>query len=183
MSRRFPRDHLFVVGKSEKGYITFETLFEYICNEFYNWLVNNNIERPVIVFSDWHETRNNYYLVNKMNELGIIMVGLLPNTTHLCQPLDVSVFRPLKANWARAVREFEDRNPGQIVSQTNFAQVAIPLYYNTVSVTHIRSGFRKCGLYPWNPDAPDYTKLQAAAAQRESPATIFEGIEQRKFQV
>ena len=32
-------------------------------------------------------------------EKGIILMALLPNTTHLLQPLDVAIFRALKAAW------------------------------------------------------------------------------------
>ena len=31
------------VGKSEKGYITFETLYEYLCNSFNDWLNEHNV--------------------------------------------------------------------------------------------------------------------------------------------
>lgn len=35
---KFPSGYDFTVGKSEKGYITFETLYEYLCNDFHDWL-------------------------------------------------------------------------------------------------------------------------------------------------
>ena len=35
----------------------FEILYEYIINGFKKWLEDNDIPTPVIVFSDWHETR------------------------------------------------------------------------------------------------------------------------------
>ncbi|CAL4255834.1 unnamed protein product, partial [Meganyctiphanes norvegica] len=50
------------------------------------------------------------------------------------------------------------------------------LLYETVTETNIRSGFSKCGLYPLNDESPDYTKLQASAARRESGSSIYEGI-------
>ena len=66
------------VGKSEKGYITFETLYEYLCNSFNDWLNENNVSRPVILWTDWHETRNNYFLAKQLQELQMIMYGLPP---------------------------------------------------------------------------------------------------------
>ena len=66
----------FVVGNSEKGWITFETLYEYFVNYFSKWLTENNIQRPVIVWNDWHETRCNFFLAKRLTELGIIMIGL-----------------------------------------------------------------------------------------------------------
>ena len=46
---------------------------------------------------------------------------------------------------------------------------------------NIIAGFEKCGLLPLNSQRPDYSKLESAAAQKENPATIFEGINQGKF--
>ena len=168
----------FFVGKSEKGWITFETLYEYFVNCFSKWLTANNIQRPVIVWTDWHETRCNYFLAKRLTELGIIMIGLLPNTMHLLQPLDVSVFGPMKRAWGNTARAYTDKNPDEIISTANFAKIFIPFYYRTMKVDNIKSGFRKCGLFPFSEDSPDYTKLEAAAAQKEAPSTIFIGVDQ-----
>ncbi|CAL4188900.1 unnamed protein product, partial [Meganyctiphanes norvegica] len=97
------------------------------------------------------------------------------------QPLDVSVFRPLKLQWSQAVRKFTDTHPDEIINQTNFASIFVPLYYETVNKLNIKSGFKKCGLFPFNPDSPDYGKLEAAAAQREPLSNIFQGINQGGF--
>ena len=90
------RPYHFICGKSENGWITFETLFEYLVNGFDKWLRTENIQRPVLVFCDWHETRANYFLAQRCTSLGIVLIGLLPNTTHILQPLDVGVFGPLQ---------------------------------------------------------------------------------------
>ena len=177
MGERFPEEYEFCVGKSEKGYITFETLYEYLCNSFNDWLNANQVTRPVIVWTDWHETRNNYYLARQLQELDIILYGLPPNTTHIMQPLDVAVFGPLKKNWSRGAKEYESQNPDTMITQVNFAEVFLPIYFNSLSADNIKAGFHKCGLCPFNPEAPDYSKLKSASAQREEPSTIFEGID------
>lgn len=177
MAEHFPENYDCCVGKSESGYITFETLYEYLCNSFNDWLNDNNVERPIIMWTDWHETRNNYYLAKQLQHLKIIMYGLPPNTTHMMQPLDVAVFGPLKKAWSRGAKEFEHQNPDTMITQINFAEVFLPLYYDCVTADNIKSGFSKCGLYPFNAESPDYSKLVSASAQREVTSSIFEGIE------
>lgn len=177
MAEKFPSDYNFTVGKSEKGYITYETLYEYLCNDFNDWLTEQHVQRPVIVYTDWHETRNNYFLAKTLNELNIILYGLPPNTTHFMQPLDVAVFGPLKKGWARSAREWENAN-NESVTQVTFAQAFMPAYHKYLSAENIKSGFAKCGLLPFNSDSPDFSKLEAAAAQKEHASTIFEGIDQ-----
>lgn len=177
MAEHFPEQFECCVGKSDRGYITFETLYEYLCNSFNDWLNDNNVQRPIILWTDWHETRSNYFLAKELLELNIIMYGLPPNTTHIMQPLDVAVFGPLKKAWAKGAKDFEHKNPDSMITQTNFAEVLLPLYYGCIKPENIKAGFDKCGLYPFNPEAPDYSKLEAASAQREVPSTVFEGIE------
>lgn len=38
IAEKFPPGLEFMVGKSERGYITNETLYEYLCNGFNDWL-------------------------------------------------------------------------------------------------------------------------------------------------
>lgn len=177
MGENFPEDYECCVGKSEKGYITMETLYEYLCNSFNDWLNQNEVQRPIIIWTDWHETRNNYYLGKQLQELNIVLYGLPPNTTHIMQPLDVGVFGPLKKNWSQGAKDYEHENPDTLITQINFAKVFLPIYFNCVSTNHIKAGFKKCGICPFDPDAPDYSKLQSASTQREEPSSIFEGID------
>lgn len=182
ISEEFPDNLDHTIGKSDKGYITYETLYEYLCNTFNDWLNSQNIQRPVIVWSDWHETRNNYYLANTLHEQNIILYGLLPNSTHFLQPLDVSVFGPIKKGWAKMAKEWEEAHNDEDITQVNFAKVFLPAYYKYMTADNIKSGFSKCGLVPFNPDSPDYSKLKAGPSQRASDASIFEGINQGESQ-
>lgn len=43
MTEEFPENYEFMVGKSERGCITFETLYEFLCNGFNDWLTTNNV--------------------------------------------------------------------------------------------------------------------------------------------
>ncbi|KAK7043827.1 hypothetical protein SK128_024576 [Halocaridina rubra] len=69
------------------------------------------------------------------------------------QPLDVAVFGPLKKGWSKECKEWEVAHNDE-------------------------AGIKKCGLVPFDPEAPDYTKLTAAASQRENSSTNFEGVNQ-----
>ncbi|KAK3856734.1 hypothetical protein Pcinc_036956 [Petrolisthes cinctipes] len=64
------------------------------------------------------------------------------------QPLDAGVFGPLKKAWTRAAKELEWEHDQHLTTK------------------NIQSGFAKCGLVPFDPERPDYTKLEAAAAQQ-----------------
>merc|ERR1712055_375679 len=101
---------LFFLNHSLKSLTRYSILYEYLVNDFNEWLRKNKIQRPVILFSDFHDTRNNYHLAKRMNELSIAVICLYPNSTHILQPLDVSCFRPLKNEWRKAMNKFSRNN-------------------------------------------------------------------------
>ena len=175
--KKIPDEYDFTVGKSESGYINMESFYEYMMNDLDKWLTENNVQRPVLIYTDWHESRCNRYLSQALDAKEIILIGLLPNTTHLLQPLDVCVFFPLKAAWRKAAREYI-KEDDEFIKQETFANVAIPLYYKYVTKKNIESGFRKCGLYPFDDVAPDFSKLEANTARKRPSTTLFEGISQ-----
>lgn len=93
-------------------------------------------------------------------EMQIILYALPPNTTHILQPADVSVFAPLKSYWKSTVRKFlfKPENLNSAVTKTNFCTLlAETLQHHNMTQT-IKNGFNRCGLYPFNADKPDYTK-------------------------
>ena len=94
------------LGRSETGWMRGEVFFEYITNEFHNWVVENNIEKPVLLLVDGHKSHMSLTLSKKCEEMQIILYALLPNTTHILQPADVSVFAPAKTYWKSTVRAF-----------------------------------------------------------------------------
>lgn len=168
----------FTIGTSDSGYINAAVLYEYLCDDFCEWLTANNVKRPVVIWTDWHESRNGYWLARKLSQLNIILYGLPPNTTHLLQPLDVSVFGPLKKQWPKAVHEWEKANPDKVFGKYDFAKVFLPFYNTFATVQNIVNGFRKCGIVPMNEDAPDYSKLESNAAQRQHSSVLTESIDQ-----
>jgi hypothetical protein len=94
-------------GRTESGWMTSATFFEYIANIFHPWLINQKITLPVVLFVDGHSSHLTYSLSEFCSENGIHLVALHPNATHIIQSMDVAVFRPLKVYWKQAVRLFK----------------------------------------------------------------------------
>ena len=76
----------------------------------------------------------------------IRFITLVPNTIHLCQPLDLAVFRPLKTSWHELLNKWwrETRLTGTIPKEV------IPKLLNRAFVElkseHLVAGFRGCGI-------------------------------------
>ncbi|XP_063907880.1 uncharacterized protein LOC135126021 [Zophobas morio] len=150
----------FSIGKSESGWMTGETFYEYVTNIFYPWLVENNIKFPIVFFVDGHVSHLTLSLSNFCKEKKIELVALYPNATHLLQPMDVAVFHTLKQTWKTSVHNWRVSHSYEKIKREDFAPLLHETLKKTCSVETIQNGFKRCGLYPLNPDAVDYTKIK-----------------------
>lgn len=95
-------------------------------------------------------------VIRKCEKYDIKFICLPPNSTHLCQPLDVAYFSPLKKEWRKILNEFRKTKVGQ--KETSIPKDIFPqLLTKLVKALHdgngaknVISGFKKCGIYPLN---------------------------------
>lgn len=162
-----------LLGKSETGWMKSDIFFDYIVKGLNKWMEEQNIQKPVLVFVDGHKSHLTMRLSEYCYENGIILYALPPNATHLIQPADVSVFKPLKAEWKNTVHEWatQPANVNSVLTKATFCPLLKKvLEKENLSVT-ISNGFRKCGLYPCNPNALDYSKCVQNNLEKHHNAT------------
>ena len=80
---------------TEKGFITADT-FVLILQDLVNYLEKNKIQRPVILFMDGASPHISINMADYCAKNGIQPLLFKPNTTHLTQPLDLTVMKSLK---------------------------------------------------------------------------------------
>lgn len=97
-------------------------------------------------------------------ENGTWFICLPVNATHLCQPLDVAFFGPLKKQWHSVLEKYKTNYPKCVV----LAREAFPgplkglvQHCNLSGEENVKSGFWACGVFPFNPQEvlkklPDY---------------------------
>lgn len=175
------------LGKSETGWMVSETFFEYVANGVHNWLNENNVQRPILLFVDGHKSHMTMELSQFCQENEIILYALPPNTTHIMQPADVSVCKPLKSEWKKTVRNWQlkPENSNKVISKSTFCPL-LHMVLTSLDITDtIKNGFRKCGLYPFNPDNVDYTKCvkNQLEALTEDRHEALENVKESDFDV
>ncbi|KAK9517519.1 hypothetical protein VZT92_022885 [Zoarces viviparus] len=57
-------------------------------------------ERPLLLIMDAHQSHLDPELVRAAQREGVILLCLPPHTSHILQPLDMSFFGPLKADFS-----------------------------------------------------------------------------------
>lgn len=148
------------LGRSETGWMRSEVFYEYIVNGVNEWILMNNIPKPVILFIDGHKSHLTLHLSKWCDENDIILYALPPNTTHIMQPADVSVFKPLKTQWKKTVRDWQSKpeNSNKVLNKNSFCPLLQECLESPFLPQSIINGFKRCGIYPLDPDAVDYTK-------------------------
>ena len=138
---------------SSKGWVGSELFCSWLTDHFLQFAVAS---RPQLLVRDGHSSHYQPELVQYVKEKDVILFCLPPHTTHESQPLDISVFKPLKQNWQNACYKFVQSNPGKVINKYLFSPLLNEAWMATTPA-NICSGFRKCGIYPFNPDAIDCT--------------------------
>lgn len=165
------------IGRSKRGWMTGALYFEYIANIFLPWLKENNIQFPVLLLVDGHRSHVTFKVSQFCKVNGILQFALYPNATHILQPADVSVFRPLKAGWSNAVYEWKQKSGNKIVSKVTFGVLLEDVFKEKATPETIQNGFRKCGLFPFNPEAVDYRRCMSDITRQCPPhSTSSEGL-------
>lgn len=73
------------------------------------------------------------------------------NSTHICQPLDVAFFRPVKISWRKILTKWKSKNRG-VVPKQQFPKLLKELWIdiNENAKANILAGFKATGISPLN---------------------------------
>lgn len=95
------------LSKSKTGWITSPLFFRYMANCLIPFFKGKNTTFPVFYLTDGHKSHISYEVAKFCKDNNIILYSLLPNATHILQPTDVSVLRPIKRRWKKIVADWQ----------------------------------------------------------------------------
>ena len=137
---------------TENGWMT-SIVFEQWLREVFIPYVKEKRRNPcecVLLLLDGHCSHESLSALEVAKENNIVIFCLPPHVTHILQPLDVSYFKSLKANWDARNEDYARRNNHQFVRRATFAKVFSGAWEKTAAKkSNLINGFRKCGLYPF----------------------------------
>ena len=118
---------------SNKGWVDQELFLGGLKSTFYQTLY----QRPLLLLLDNHSSLFEPNTIQFAKDNDVITLCLPPDTTHECQPLDCSLFGPLKQHWREACHWFYQANPLQCK-------------LTAATLANIFGGFKKAGVFPFN---------------------------------
>ena len=155
-----------------------------IIEDLVKYVKEQKIQLPVILIIDGATCHISLDISRLCIENQIQPILLRANTMHLCQALDLTFFAALKAG-LKNKQELWHREVTNIGS--NLCKYSImKLVYDVTEeiLTHkpelIQKGFRKAGIVPWNPQAPDRARMVPSnvydvnSGETQSKANIVE---------
>lgn len=125
-------------------------------------------QEKILLFWDRHASHMTLEVCQTAQNLGIILIGLYPNSTFLYQPCDVGVFKPIKDHWREEVRAEKFKDVNKVVTKAEFP-ILFMRSMNTLSNGTVKNAFETTGIFPWNPDAIDFSKC---IGKRKSSITV-----------
>jgi len=138
------------------------------CSLFVKWLHHFisfdkcSVDSPSILIIDGHGSHKSLEAIDLARDHGVTMITLPPHTTHRLQPLDVTFFKSLKANYNAAADSFLMSNPGKRVTFFDMADLFGKAYCKSASIEKAVRGFEHTGIWPL--DEAKFSDEQFAAS-------------------
>ncbi|XP_044733272.1 tigger transposable element-derived protein 6-like [Chrysoperla carnea] len=137
-------------GSNPSGWMT-EELFVVFLKHFHSH-VKSTIEKPCLLLLDNHSSHLSIEGINFAKKNGIVMLSFPPHCTHRLQPLDRSVYGPLKKYVNNAIDQWLVNHPGQHMTIYDIPGIIAQAFPLAATSSNILMGFKTCGISPFNRD-------------------------------
>ena len=97
---------------------------------FQNFVRNIHPERPAVLFCDGHTSHIGVGLTENAKKENVVISKLSPHTSHVLQPMDLSVFRPLKLMWDEEIIKWQRRNYARKLPKSTFSSIMSKIWKN-----------------------------------------------------
>lgn len=138
-------------NRSKNGWFNseiFEDWFNTIALPFFK---KAPLESPKLLIGDNLASHVSLKVIKDCQLYNIRFVLMPPNSTNLCQPLDVAYFRPLKMKWREVLLAWKMKNRG-CIPKDRFPMLLRKCLQNLDDDgKNLRSGFKATGIHPFCP--------------------------------
>ncbi|CAG2199907.1 unnamed protein product [Mytilus edulis] len=135
---------------------------------------------PVLLLLDNHNSHLAVTILAFAKLNGIVMLSFPPHCSHKLQPLDRTVYGPLKRYVATAQDCWLRNNPGKPMTIYDLPGILRESWPNAATPRNIISGFRVSGIFPMNPDVFEDTDFAPSYVTDRPMQTSSDDLTQRE---
>ena len=114
--------------------------------------VKCSLTKPVLVLLDNHESHLSIDVIDFYKENGVVLLSFPPHCSHKLQPLNRSVFGPLKKFVNTACDSWMKNNPAKTMSIYDIPAIVRDALPHALTPSNIQAGFKVAGIFPFNRD-------------------------------
>lgn len=129
---------------SESGWMETRHFVEWFGKIFDDYV--KKIEGPKLLIFDGHSSHISIELIELAKANDIHLLCLPAHTSHCLQPLDVSVYKPVKTHWKNLLDEFY-LSGNNVVTKEIFPSLLEKVREKALTRTNAVSGFEHTGLF------------------------------------
>lgn len=118
--------------------------------EFFIKHARPSAEYPVLLLMDNHESHISLDIIKMAKKHNVQLLTLPPHTSHKLQPLDKSVYGPLKRHYNNECNNWLSNHPGQRITIYDVSEILGQAYPHAFSTNNIISAFKNTGICPIN---------------------------------
>lgn len=133
---------------STTGWMTTEQ-FPFVIEHFVKH-TRSSKENPTLLIYDNHESHISIKVLEMAKQNGVTILTLPPHCSHKIQPLDLTIYGPLKAYYNEAVDKWMLLNPGIPMTIYQIAECFSTAHMRAMTPSNITAGFRRSGIFPFN---------------------------------
>ena len=108
----------------------------------------SNLVGPIALIGDNLGSHFTSEVIEATLQHNIKFITMPPSSTHLCQPLDVAVFRMLKAHWRKILDNWRKTSRQSGCIPKGQIPPLLSLLCSKLAPSHLKSGFSASGIYP-----------------------------------
>ncbi|XP_067939990.1 uncharacterized protein [Watersipora subatra] len=109
-------------------------------------------QHPVLLLMDNHTSHVSISAIESAKEKGIILLTFPPHCSHKLQPLDRTVYGPLKRYYNDSCTRWMLNNPARTISIHEIGALLGESFNRAFTPSNILSGFHVSGVFPYKPD-------------------------------
>ena len=136
---------------SKSGWSNGVIFRDYLENHFLKFVPGRDNQK-VLLLLDGHRSHISVDLTEWAILKGIIIFVLPAHTSHILQPIDVACYGPFERIYNASCHKLI-RESSSTITRYNICKIACNVYSTALCAENIKAGFRRTGIFPFDPEA------------------------------